>query len=374
MKKIPKILLILTLFFPLVLNAQTKEVKEYRWYTLKETNVHFDKDVENNCEYFDKNDYIYSNWVYLTKKPSEEEGRIIEEVNEPIKIPIYNTYRIKIYGLENYTRNVLLNEIEIYDKDMNELKTTFVRSDIQKSEALKLLDKDYLTSVSAPMYLNLILDLPRIVDLRDLTIKITYNKEEQDFFGIGFNFYVSENYSEIIYASYMNETTKECNDEVCTLTVKPKSDEYDFSTDLDIYAMTYRYKDKYYKCYNQERVYVPGYYENLEGFIKDEDKYRITKTNEEIKEVVKTIEAKNENQDKETLEEEEELKELEETETNEEETNIIEETEEHRPIALLTETTETKKINKPLVFTLIFLSLSLILTVILLIVKKCRMK
>ncbi len=377
MKKLTKILLILLGTFPLILNAEEKEVKEFRWYTLKETNVHYENDVENNCEYFenvDKNTYKYGEWVYALTKPEEQEGRTIETLYDGIDVPMKNVYMINILYPYVNGDSLPVKEIEMLDKDMLPLKLKLVYSSLGNDEASKLIDNNYETEATLYNSMNLKLELPYISDYYDLTIKVVYDKNYDSFNGLSFSYYISEYEYLMTFANFETDITKTCEENICTALIKPKYNDYFSNENYHLNALKYRYKDKYYKCYTNEKVYVPGYFENLEGFIKDEDKFRITKTNTVKEELVKTTFVEEPKED--------EVNELEDELTEDLTDNfplVEEEPEEETKdkIAMVETKSTNKENNKVLTYISIFLTLSLIITVFLIIIKKvknCRAK
>ena len=64
--------------FPLICDAQIEKEVAYKWYTLIEDNIHYESNVEHNCEYFDKTNIINKDWIYTLKKPLEKDGIKIE--------------------------------------------------------------------------------------------------------------------------------------------------------------------------------------------------------------------------------------------------------------------------------------------------------
>ena len=60
-----------------------------------------------------------------------------------------------------------------------------------------------------------------------------------------------------------------CNDTICELTINLKDviiDKSNYNNFLNIYE----YQDKLFKCVNQKKIYLEGYYTNIDNYIKDE--------------------------------------------------------------------------------------------------------
>lgn len=146
---------------------------------------------------------------------------------------------------------------------------------------------------------------------------------------------------------------------------------------INLKTLAYRYKDKYYKCYSEERLYVPGYYEELEGFIKDEEKELVLKTNTVYEEKEEPKEEQKEEVQEEIKEEQEEIKEL---DSNEEQEVVktLEKEENDNIIATNYKTSEERNdFNFIYTYIIIFIILALLLSLLIIItkkVKKSRMK
>ena len=120
MKKARKLIFLLILgIVPLVLKADEMEVVKYRWYTKVESNVHYEKDALDVCEYFDLNDYIESDYIYTLEKPEEKSYRTIEMVPYELNVSRNYVSIIRIEYVNNYApgrKPVTFNEIEIMKK------------------------------------------------------------------------------------------------------------------------------------------------------------------------------------------------------------------------------------------------------------------
>lgn len=272
MKKIIFFITTLICFIQILSCEELKETEvEYKWYILKEKDIHYENDVENICEYFDKKDFIYTDYKYSLNEPEKKEGRVIEKSNEEMNIHryVFNKFVINSFFI-HYTNTIDISEISFYTNNNEIIPYTLENSDC--SELYDNLDD---TSCTFRNLSKLIFNFEEAKDLRDFNIVIKYYEDDIDFKGINFSLKLTEDISLNTFYSYNHIITHECNDDgLCTYKIKMDFDNM-FNDDITFNNIVYRYKDTLYKCYSYERIYAPGYYKDLEGYIKDEEKYRI---------------------------------------------------------------------------------------------------
>ncbi len=301
MKKISKFILVLICFIPLILNAE--EEKEWRWYTNIEENITYNKDAEQNCEYFDKDNYTYGEWIYTTIKPEEKEGR--EVIEETLNIPLRREYNniIKISEFSNANSkkpfaNMKIFELSIFDNLGNKVNYDFGNYNIEngKIQLIKDNDRETFIEVYRNSYIYLILEKP--INIKGFSIRIVYDEMEASFVGLAFESYLQNDIFTNAFASYSTDNNKECEENICTMNIKTVEEGF-YDEILYIQTAGYKYRDKYYKCYTPKKLYVPGYYKELDGFIKDESNYKTTEIKtpnetETTKEIIKTVYIKEE--------------------------------------------------------------------------------
>lgn len=272
MKKILKIGLIISLLLPIILKAQDEE-KEWRWYKEIEENITYKKDVENNCEYFDKENYINGDWIYQTTRPEEKEGREIIEL--PLDINIKREYvniiKIKKFDTTNTLENTYIYELTLMDASGNEIDYNVYNHYIVSEDINAIKDNNLDTFSELVFNSYIYLDFEKPINIDNLTIKIVY-KETENFKGIDFDTYITEELMTNMFPTYSLNKEVKCENNLCTMTIK--LNEF-YKDPLIVRTISYKYRDKYYKCFQKNKLFVPGYYKNLSGFIKDENNYRI---------------------------------------------------------------------------------------------------
>lgn len=283
MKKLKKILIILFGLFPIIVSAQENETK-WRWYTFIETNIHYESEVENICEYFenyDKNTYIYTDWKHSLDKPEEKEYREIIKSQYSLGINRNITNILKIKTFENDNRILKIHELAILDENNNKVDIDVIGTFFSKQEIEKILDDNLDTFIEVYSIYDFSINFSSPIDIKNITIELIYTYDET-FVGLEFDSYLNEQTMTNSFASYSTDVNKKCEDGKCTMKINIRETDMN-NEDVEINLNLYKYRDKLYKCFTKEKLYVPGFYSNLEGFIKDEENYEITKT--EIKEL-----------------------------------------------------------------------------------------
>lgn len=273
MKKLKKFLfVVMGVMFPLICNADIEKEVNYRWYTIVEDNIRYESNVEDVCEYYDKNDFKYSDWIFSFVKPSQNDDRIIREEVEEVHIRRDNFNILQMNNFENGISDFPILEMNLYDLDNNlldyELNNYFAGGDINN-----LWDNDLNTSVMVNPHSNFTYYFDDLIDVRNFKIVVKYSDidELKNFRTIGFSTALNES----LYVnsfSFDNEIVDtKCSDGVCVKEITIKEN---FSNDDMVFkGKVYKYQDKLFKCYDVKKLYVPGYYSNLEGFIKDESDF-----------------------------------------------------------------------------------------------------
>ena len=269
MKKI--LLFISLLILPIVVCAE--EEVEYKWYTIKENNIHYESDVENNCGYFDKEDYIYSEYFYSMDEPIDIDDRVIEKINSELSVSrtFFNSLKISQFFI-NYKDEIKITELNFANNNDENLAFT-----IDIDEPNKLTDGSDDTYIILKNITSIPVSFNNSIDVRDFKIIIKYIKPSNYFNGIAFSLKLTDEINLNSFYSYNEIVNENCNEDLCTLEVKINYDNM-YNEDISFNTIIYRYRDIMYKCYDLERIYVPGYYKELDGFIKDEEKYRIVET------------------------------------------------------------------------------------------------
>jgi hypothetical protein len=260
MKKLKKILLALIGLLPLILNADTiKEVNNNE--IIIEENVHYEKDVENICEYYetiDKNKYMYGDWVYTLKKPEIKEDREIQEEIKKISFDRNINNVLKIDEFEGELTTIKIYELEILDKNNNSVKYTTTLG----SEENKIFDQNNDTFIELGKYYNvhIFFENPQYID--ELTINLKY-QSDKELLGIKFSSGLTEEIITNVFSKLVTNIDNNCNNNICTMKITAVKDVM-IKEEISFNVITYKYRDKYYKCYRTKKI-------NINDYIKKEN-------------------------------------------------------------------------------------------------------
>ena len=271
MKKLLKITLLLMIgLIPTLINAKEKEVK-YKWYKEVKENIRYVSDAENVCEYFEEDNFMTSEWYYTINKPKEEKYRISEEID--LNFKLYKDYTKFIIFREFPLNGLNLYELELLDENNNPVDYIIETERINEYSTEVINDKDLMTGVMVPTYYNINIKLDKVMDISKMTFKFHHDRNDK-FKEIHMTALTSEINDSLVvgvFADSEETSATSCNEDKCITEIKidPKTYSHDSA---NIYTKGYRYKDKYFKCYDLAVSYAPGYHEDLsnEGYIKDD--------------------------------------------------------------------------------------------------------
>lgn len=250
------------------------EEVEYKWYILKEQDVHYESNVEDSCEYFDKNNYMYSDYMYSMSEVEKKDGRVIELVNEEIDFNrlFINDISITEFFI-NYKDKISVTEISFYENGEEVNYKVNGYSNINDNNNETYNQFDFISNIN--------ISFKRTVDLNNFEVVIKYLDKDIEFNGVNITLKLNSDITLNVQYSYNHNYTSSCSNGICTYSFKINTDEL-YKEPLTFKTNLYRYKDKLYKCYSLERIYAPYYYKELEGYIKDEEKYRVVETIKEM--------------------------------------------------------------------------------------------
>lgn len=298
MKKTLFYLLIIIITLPSIISAEEKEVK-YKWYQNVIDKVHYEIDPEQTCEYLEKvdyNDFIYSDVMYSLEKPEEKEERIIKETVKTFNLDRQLINIIKISKF--YTKNPLkLYEFELLDENNINIDYTINNSYFEKGTPEMIKDGDFSDYVIVNYLTKLDFTLNAPVDFRKLTFKFTYKDEENEFKSIDMRAFINLYVSANILSNYSEIVDTSCENGKCITYIRANLERIN-NNPVDITTKIYEYQDKKYKCYSTKRNYLPNYYTDMPGYIKDETDYITLEkgeviTKEEISNLLKNYNDKN---------------------------------------------------------------------------------
>ena len=159
-------------------NITIETETRYKWFINRKVDLGY-MDVENNCEYFDKNDF--KEVVNFTiELPDEKQNRIIEPFEK------YENKNINYAGtihFFNFTinENVQLTEIEIFN-NKEKIKFEIVdRTYFNGSDLSMLMDGLKDKYIPFQNYDKLSLGLGKIYNLENIILRLYFNKPSSKF-------------------------------------------------------------------------------------------------------------------------------------------------------------------------------------------------
>lgn len=282
------LILLLLIFVPKIqakiyyLDAQTldeneyqiKEIKKYRFYKEEKIYNYFIEN-ENDQDFTNKDNkkYFYTTYSeYSKEKPESLKNREIKERT----VYIYQRLKkAKYVRLEVFSDDEVLTEYRIR-KGRENLKNSAFCKICSEFYYMNLEDEDYITGVK----INILdIDLKYNSDINDIEIDIAFNTNDVKY---KITFYEDDNLTNPLYSWEKLSTAN-------LITI----DEFDildaaFIEEFELYTkrndmmlkgsyQEYSYRDKYIGYYKIIKNYYPGYVENVEGYIKDNDDFIVEK-------------------------------------------------------------------------------------------------
>ena len=286
-----KILTFIILMIPMInVNAETKwsdwqnekptgeniiiEMEErYKWYKITEEVTYTNLENEHNCEYFDKNDYILSDWIISYDTPKHNEYRTIKykEINQNRDVNLIGT--LHIFDISS-DKIINITEISISKNSKNIQYTLTDKTDFKIKEFNKLNDNDLEEiAIDFENHDKVSLTFENLISIDDMSIKISYKNEniKIDKIGIATSHDI---YNYITYQNIYNDIFDvQCNETICELIINIRDINFQQFPELPI--IVYEYQDKLFKCTNIRKEYLNGYYVDVNDYIKDENSQTI---------------------------------------------------------------------------------------------------
>lgn len=288
MKKIIKILFVFTFMIANkeILNAE--EVK-YKWFKYIDNNIHYEYNPEETCQNFEKIDYdnfIYGEYKYSLIKPEEKEGRVITKEVHNLDI---DRHAINIMEIKKFdsAKNLYLTEFEIFDKDGNKVDYTIDHFYFEDGLGSMINDGDYTNNVGVGKFSVLYLKFDKPLNILEASYTLTYLDNMNTFNGLDIYFYIDRDLRVEVFDTYSELVTTNCYGGVCKSTIRPYEGRINYSG-INVNSNIYKYKDRKYKCFTTKKEYLPGYFTDVKGYIKDEDDFikLETTTKEELQNII----------------------------------------------------------------------------------------
>ena len=253
---------------------QIKETKKYRFYKEEKIYNYFIED-ENDQDFLNKDNkkYFYTTYSeYSKEKPESLKNREIRERT----VYIYQQLKkAKYVRLEVFSDDKVLTEYVIRKDQENLRSGTFCKS-CSDSYYMYLEDRDYTTGVK----INILdITLKNNYDINDIKIEIAFNTNDIKY---KITFYEDDSLINPLYSCEKLSTTNLITIDEFDILNTAFIDEFELYTKRNDMMLKdsyqeYSYRDKYIGYYKIIKNYYPGYVENVEGYIKDNDDFIIEK-------------------------------------------------------------------------------------------------
>lgn len=254
---------------PLGENLVIEEEERYKWYKIIEESEYTNLENEPNCEYFDKNDFILSDWIISYSTPEYKEYRTIktleiDQVKNPNLIGTMHIFDINSDKIINITEVTITQNLENIPYILTD------KTDFNVKEFDKLNDNDVEEiAIDFENHDKISLTLNNLTLNQNMFIKISYINENNNIEKIGFAT-SHDNYNYLTFQNiYSDKFTINCDKKICELTIN--LEELDYETLFELPITVYQYQDQLFKCINKSKEYLNGYYTNIEDYIKDEN-------------------------------------------------------------------------------------------------------
>lgn len=254
---------------PLGENLIIEEEERYKWYKIIEEIKYTNLENELNCEYFDKDDFILSDWITSYNTPEYKDYRTIKasEIKQIKDINLIGT--LHIFDI-NSDKIINITEITITQNSDNIPYTLTDKTDFNIKEFGKLNDNDIEeVAIDFENHDKISLTLNELTLNQKMYITISYLNENINIKKIGFAT-SHDNYNYLTFQKiYSDKFTINCDKKICELTIN--LEELDYETLFELPIIVYQYQDKLFKCTNKSKEYLNGYYANIENYTKDEN-------------------------------------------------------------------------------------------------------
>lgn len=253
---------------------QIKEIKKYRFYKEEKIyNYFIENENDQNFTNKDNKKYFYTTYSeYSKEKPESLKNREIKERT----VYIYQQLKkAKYVRLEVFSDDEVLTEYRI-KKGRENLKNSAFCKDCSEFYYMNLEDEDYITGVK----INILdIDLKYNSDINDIEIAIAFNTNDVKY---KITFYEDDNLTNPLYSWEKLSTANLITIDEFEILDAAFIEEFELYTKRNDMMLKesyreYSYRDKYIGYYKIIKNYYPGYVENVEGYIKDNDDFIVEK-------------------------------------------------------------------------------------------------
>lgn len=214
----------------------------YLWYKEEISDIEYLREEEATDRIIDYNDMILKKSENTIVRPESFPSRQLHVGNKNYRFKSSDIDSIKIVF-----NNLNVYELEIYIEDV---KYEYLINDYEF-----LSDSDYDSYFNISDTLNI--KFNDKVDANKINIKIYYESDIDNTIYISFKSYIYD-----VYYNDFNILNSE--DEILSINVR------DMNAKLSQLIPVYRYTDKLYKTYKITKEYTTDYYNEMDGYIKDE--------------------------------------------------------------------------------------------------------
>lgn len=250
-------------------NIIVEKEERYKWYKVEENVSYVNIENEDICEYFDNNDYIMSDWVVSYDLPEFKKFRLIKTIKFEQNL---NTNIIGTLHIFNIISNEILYITEVQVLSNNEILNYIIsdKTDFQIQNFDKLNDNNIEEiALDFENYDKISITFDYLRQIENMQIKLFFINNNMNIKELG----IATGHEQYNYLTFQvlneNKFDLTCNDTICELTINLKdviNDKSNYNNFLNIYE----YQDKLFKCVNQKKIYLEGYYTNIDNYIKDE--------------------------------------------------------------------------------------------------------
>lgn len=253
---------------------QIKETKKYRFYKEEKIyNYFIENENDQNFANKDNKKYFFTLYSeYSREKPENLKNREIKERT----VYIYQQLKkVQYVRLEVFSDDEMLTEYRIR-KDRENLKNSAFCKNCSEFYYMALEDQDYKTGVKVNI---LDISLKHNSDIDEIEIDIGFNANNVKY---KITFYEDDSLANPLYSCEKLSTANLITINEFDILDAALIEEFKLYTKRNDMILKdsyqeYSYRDKYIGYYKIIKDYYPGYVENAEGYIKDNDDFIIEK-------------------------------------------------------------------------------------------------
>jgi len=233
----------------------------YKWYKEEIIDIEYLKRTEFNDKSYDLNDYVFTDEITSYEEIKESEDIIVNIELEDKNFTEDDINYILISNF-NIAGELYFSEIEITDKTTKEKLNYEILENTNNIDLNSLKDsfRDSYIKIEDDYFISLKLD--KTYNVNDLDVQLYYKSN-----GNGAKSFINS----FVYNKNIRLFYRKIDLSICNGCGQGLNYLKIYNSTLNHTIPIYKYKEKLYKTFNVKRIYEEDYYNELDGYIKDEN-------------------------------------------------------------------------------------------------------